>query len=142
MKRIFTMIAAVGFLSFVSAQTPTEPAKAPSVTWNETTHNFGNIKMGGPAEAVFTFTNKSNGPIQVISAQASCGCTTPSWTTTEVAKGQTGTIKASYGTDGRPGSFTKNVTVRFSDGTETTLIITGNVITETTPEPANGGGSQ
>lgn len=149
MKKIFTLIAAAGLFTAAMAQqttTPTPvpaPVKTETVKWSETTHNFGNIKMGGPAEAIFTFTNLSNAPVTVVAANPSCGCTTPSYTTTEVPAGKTGTVKASYGTDGRPGSFTKTVTARFSNGAESILTITGNVITETTPEPANtGGGSQ
>lgn len=146
MKRLFTLFAVSGLMTAAFAQNAPAPAKVePKISWNETTHTFGDVKMGPAAEATFTFTNNTGGPIQVLSANASCGCTTPSYTNTEVADGATGIVKASFGTEGRPGGFTKTVTVTFSNGATQILTITGNVITPPAAEPkpaSNGGGSQ
>ncbi|TAD99923.1 MAG: DUF1573 domain-containing protein [Bacteroidetes bacterium] len=87
-------------------------------------HNFGKIKEdGGLAEVIFTFQNKGNKPLSLTNVQASCGCTTPSWTKDPIAIGGTGTIKAAYDPMNRVGAFTKNITV-ISDGEPNTTILT------------------
>ena len=93
-----------------------------------TIHNFGNITEGEPAEATFTFKNTGKEPITLVNVHASCGCTTPSWTKTPVAPGQTGTVKATYDSKNRQGSFNKTITVR-TDGEPQYIVlrITGDV---------------
>jgi len=87
--------------------------------------------MGPAAEVVFKFKNNSNAPVVVTDAHPSCGCTTPTWTKTPVMPGESGEVKASYGTDGRPGYFQKSVKVTFDNGTVTDLLISGTVVTDT-----------
>ncbi|GAB4407991.1 MAG: hypothetical protein OHK0053_34690 [Microscillaceae bacterium] len=78
----------------------------------EETHDFGTIKEGEIATYEFTFTNTGNQPIEIAGVKASCGCTTPSWSQGLIQPGQKGFIKASYNSKGRPGAFTKSITVR------------------------------
>lgn len=82
------------------------------IKFEETTHQFGDIDKGAPAEHTFVFTNTSEEPVTLTRVKASCGCTTPSWTREEVAPGQTGEIKVKYNTQ-RLGPFTKTVTVNY-----------------------------
>jgi hypothetical protein len=44
--------------------------------------------------------------------------------------GESGEVKASYGTEGRPGYFSKSVKVTFDNGSTTDLAISGTVATE------------
>jgi hypothetical protein len=48
--------------------------------------------------------------------------------------GETGEVKASYGTEGRPGYFQKSVKVTFDNGDVTDLTISGTVTTDTNKE--------
>src|SRR5688572_19522717 len=74
-----------------------------NVAFKSDIHDFGNLEEGPAAEHVFTFTNTGKEPLLIQRVQPSCGCTTPDWTKDAVAPGKTGMIKASYGTQGRPG---------------------------------------
>jgi hypothetical protein len=94
-------------------------------------HDFGTIPEGPSAEHEFTFKNTGKEPIIIQRAQASCGCTTPSYSKDPILPGKTGSIKAAYGTQGRPNAFTKTVTVFTNVGTKV-LTIKGNV--EKAPE--------
>jgi hypothetical protein len=94
-------------------------------------HDFGTIAEGPAADHVFTFTNTGKEPLTIQRVQASCGCTTPEWTKDPIQPGQTGIVKASYGTGGRPGHFEKTLTVFSNAGTKT-LTIKGDV--EKAPE--------
>lgn len=101
------------------------------ITWNKVAHNFGTVPEGPAAEVVFKFTNKGTAPVVIKSANPSCGCTTPTYTKDPVLPGQTGDVKASFGTQGRPGYFNKTVTVTFDNGTQQILTIEGTVATDT-----------
>lgn len=102
-----------------------------TIKWAKTTHEFGTVQMGPAADATFKFTNNGPVPVVIKTANPSCGCTTPTYTKTPVMPGETGEVKASYGTEGRPGYFQKTVTVTFDNGTVTTLTIQGTVSTDT-----------
>lgn len=140
MKKIVTLVAAVVIAAMpVVAQIPakvnsigtTAVAQNESIKWSKTSHDFGNIAQGPAAEVTFKFTNNGAVPVVIKTANPSCGCTTPTFTKTPVMPGETGEVKASYGTDGRPGYFQKTVTVTFDNGVVTTLTIQGTVSTDT-----------
>jgi len=95
------------------------------------THDFGNIPEGPAAEFEFSFKNTGKEPIIIQRVQPSCGCTTPTYTKDPILPGKTGVIKASYGTQGRPGPFNKNLTVLSNAGSKV-LFIKGEV--EKAPE--------
>lgn len=107
-----------------------------AVEFTEITHDFGvvqeNAGEGGKITNVFTFKNLGTTPIFVVSAKASCGCTTPKIDETKpILPGEIGEIPVSYSTN-RQGSFNKSVTVTFKDGSDNTfneiIYIKGNVI--------------
>lgn len=85
---------------------------APQLKFREETYDFGAIsEEKGPVTHEFVFTNNSTRPVKILKVQASCGCTTPGWSKEVVAPGQKGFIQASYDPKGRPGFFTKSLTV-------------------------------
>lgn len=96
--------------------------------FSEKTHNFGNIREAdGMVTAEFPFVNKGDSPLVIISAVASCGCTRPEYPKQPVAPGESGIIKVTYNPAGRPGEFSKTVTVRTPEK-KIKLRIKGNVI--------------
>jgi len=133
MKKIFT----IGFAAMAATAMLVAGIKQnETIKWNKSTHDFGTVKMGPPADVTFTFTNNGKAPVIITAAAPSCGCTTPTYTKTPVMPGKTGEVKASYGTEGRPGFFQKSVKVSFDNGASTDLTITGTVSTES---PADNG---
>ena len=114
----------------VTAQT-TAPTTATTLTVDNIKldndgHDFGTVSEGPAADHIFMVTNAGKEPLIITKVQPSCGCTTPSWTKEPIAPGKTGEIKASYGTQGRPGTFTKTLTV-FTNAGNKVLTIKGNV---------------
>jgi hypothetical protein len=83
----------------------------PNISFINETHDFGEVVEGKVATHEFVFTNTGNAPLIIQNVQASCGCTSPFWTKEPVMPGKTGTIKASYNSAGRPGPFTKSLTI-------------------------------
>jgi hypothetical protein len=106
MKRNF-----IPLLAFIIS-IPVFAQQAKQLQFREETFDFGTIsEHKGPAVHEFIFTNNSNRPVNILNVQASCGCTTPAWTKEPVGPGKTGFIQASFDPKGRPGFFTKSLTV-------------------------------
>jgi hypothetical protein len=98
----------------------------------ETEHDFGVRKEEEEKlEHSFTFKNISDAPIKLTYVKASCGCTTPSWTTEVIKPNQEGVVKASYGARGRPGKFNKTVTVRAAKVDPATMMVVDSNNTDT-----------
>lgn len=111
-------------------------AQKPVISFEEKTFDFGKVKEeDGKITHVFEFVNKGSGPLVINRAQAQCGCTTPVWTKEPIEPGKRGTITVTYNPQGRPGPFTKTITV-YSNATEeqAQLIIKGEVISKQTAE--------
>ncbi|WP_103327519.1 DUF1573 domain-containing protein [Bacteroidetes bacterium endosymbiont of Geopemphigus sp.] len=83
---------------------------------NETLH-YGRIKMGSNGERVFKFKNSGDKPLILSNVSASCGCTTPKWSTNPVLPKESGKINVVYDTQ-RIGPFKKSVTI-FSNAINT-----------------------
>ena len=105
------------------------------ISFDELTYDFGKVnEENGKISHVFNFTNKGKTPLVITKVQASCGCTTPTWTKEPIEPGKKGTITVIYNPEGRPGVFNKSITVGSNASEEQlNLIIKGDVI----PKPTN-----
>jgi hypothetical protein len=111
MNRLFFLIAFLFIFQSVLFQSVLSQ-QAKQLVFREETHDFGNVAENkGPVTHEFVFTNSTSRPVKVLNVQASCGCTTPGWSKDVVAPGKTGYIQASFDPKGRPGFFTKSLTV-------------------------------
>ena len=113
--------------------TPATPASTqPDFLFESESHDFGTVPEGTQATYEFKFTNTGKEPLIISNVQASCGCTTPKWSNEPIAPGKTGTITASYNSSGRPGPFTKSITVT-SNAKSTPKVLTINGVVEAKP---------
>ena len=129
-----------GVLLIVSVlATLTTWAQKPVITFDEKTFDFGTInETDGKATHVFEFTNSVNATLLVQRVNASCGCTTPEWTQTPVEPGKKGEITVTYNPAGRPGAFTKTITVYSNASNEVeSLLIKGTVNSASSPAVNN-----
>lgn len=90
--------------------------------FEEESHDFGTLEEGKLAIYEFVFENTGNQPIIISNVKASCGCTTPFWTRDPVPPGKIGKIKAQYNSKGRPGTFTKSITITSNAQTPTKVL--------------------
>jgi hypothetical protein len=114
MKKLFLVLVAFTCMAGLYAQQATtvvadSSAKA-KIIFESVTHDFGIITVGGDGNCVFKFNNDGNAPLILSNVQASCGCTTPSWTREPIMPGTSGEIKVHYDTN-RLGTFAKSITV-------------------------------
>jgi hypothetical protein len=114
------------------AKTPLK--EGPQMEFKFTEHNFGELPEGPKASVDFVFTNTGNKPLILTDVKASCGCTTPDWPKEPILPGQTSKIKVEYNTQGRPGEFTKSITItsNIDDGQPRMIYIKGKVIPSST----------
>ncbi|MEO7312490.1 MAG: DUF1573 domain-containing protein [Chitinophagaceae bacterium] len=125
MKSIFLGLALLCTVA-INAQTKADSL----IKFEKTAYAFGKVKQNVPVTYEFKFTNPGKAPLIIESAVAECGCTTPVYPTKPIMKGKTGTIKVTYDAK-NPGSFTKKVTVKLVNVTDTkVLTITGEVSAE------------
>lgn len=107
MKKLISLI----FLTLLSISIYAQQREAIASFENEI-HNFGKIKEdGGLAVYKFEFQNMGAQPLIIKNVQASCGCTTPSYSKEPVNPGSNGYITVSFNPSGRVGIFEKSITV-------------------------------
>lgn len=109
----------------VSATNP----NAPKIKFVEELHDFGTVIEGPQVTHDFKFKNEGKEPLILSNVRASCGCTVPTWPKEPILPGKESVISATYNTQGRPGNFTKTITVESnaSDGSKV-VTIKGDVI--------------
>lgn len=103
-------------------------ANLAAIEFEETVHDFGNIKEGEKVEHTFKFKNTGNVPLIVTAVQPSCGCTASDFTKDPVAPGGEGTISLTFDSKGKPGTVNKTATVKANiEGGQTLISFKGNV---------------
>lgn len=112
---------------------------APVFEFETETYDFGTLPEGPKVTYEFKFKNTGKEELIIKGAKGSCGCTVPEWPTEAIKPGDSGVIKATYNTQGRPGPFNKSITLTSNAYTPTKrLFIKGTVekVAEqvTTPE--------
>ena len=91
-------------------------------------YDFGKIKQNVPAVYTFEITNKSDKPLVIENAHATCGCTVPEYQKEPIAPGKTAKIKVQYNA-ANGGHFDKTVFVKLAGvDEEKALGITGEVL--------------
>ena len=125
MKKLFFIAAAFIVTAGAMAQTtkPDQFAK-----FNTEKYDFGKIKQNVPAVYTFEITNKSDKPLVIENAHATCGCTVPEYQKDPILPGKTAKIKVQYNA-ANGGRFDKAVNVELAGvDEEKVLSITGEVL--------------
>jgi hypothetical protein len=127
MKKTFALVAFLGAAVVISAQT---------ISFENTTIDYGKIKQGADGQRVFVVKNTGDKPLIISKVQPSCGCTTPEWNKEPIMPGATSEIKVGYDTK-IVGNFQKLIQVTSNDpaNTNISLYIKGNI--ESTTQAAS-----
>ncbi|QKZ11419.1 DUF1573 domain-containing protein [Spirosoma sp. KUDC1026] len=124
MKKIFSLF--VAFFVFVAVSY----AQKGVMKFAQETHDFGKIEQGKPVTHVFEFKNTGSDPVIINDAQASCGCTKPSFSREPIMPGKSGSISATFNA-AAPGQFTKTVTVTSNAAaSQAVLYLKGEVVSQ------------
>lgn len=98
---------------------PTQPAyidkannmNKTTVQWYGEMHDFGDIVQDAVVTHTFKFKNTGDSDLLLTRVKASCGCTTPKWSSEPIAPGQDGSVTVSFNSRGKMGPQMKTVTV-------------------------------
>ncbi|MGC3944837.1 MAG: DUF1573 domain-containing protein [Chryseolinea sp.] len=112
MKKYFFLLIVLAFAGQGFAQVATAKANGPAITFEKSSHDFGDIVQGDKVEHVFKFTNTGNEPLIITNVQVTCGCTTPKgYPRDPIAPGGKGEITIAFNSAGKMGRQNKVVTV-------------------------------
>lgn len=113
-----------------SSWTPDQMSKAPSITFDNNTFDFKQIKQGEKAEHIFTITNQGKSDLIIRNVKASCGCTAVSPVDDIIKPGTTTTMKVIFNSAGRIGKQNKTITIISNDPkkSRTILWVKGDVL--------------
>ena len=132
MKKILLVLSIVlATVTFTMAQVEV-PENGPQITFEKTTHDFGEIPYNGNGTYEFRFKNTGNEPLILTQPKSSCGCTVPEWPKKPILPGEEEVIRVTYKNTNRPGKFNKYVTIfsNTKDVKEVKLYIKGTVLAE------------
>lgn len=112
-----------------SKMTPAEMANMPTIKFEQTTYDFGNVNEGKVVEFNYPFKNIGKTNLIIRKINTSCGCTSVTPTGTIIKPGEDGAIKVSFATAGYSNRQTKTITVLTNDpkNPTITLRLTGTV---------------
>ncbi|MDE5686524.1 MAG: DUF1573 domain-containing protein [Paramuribaculum sp.] len=103
-------------------------AAQPKLEWLRTVNNFGAFHEDlGIVDCQFKAVNVGTEPVVVLNARANCGCTRPTYPRTPVMPGDTLVIGVAYDATGRPGKFSKEISIE-TNISRVKLLIKGTVI--------------
>jgi hypothetical protein len=77
--------------------------KVAKIEFEELIWNFGDIVEGDIIKKKFNFTNTGKAPLQIIGADASCGCARPTVPFLDIAPGESGKIGITYNSVNKDG---------------------------------------
>ncbi len=95
--------------------------EGPLFLWESTTHDFGVIEKGNPAEHQFYFTNDGDVPLIISGAKASCGCTVANYSKVPIAPGKQGFVTVRYDA-AKVGVFIKTITISANTGKKSIVL--------------------
>jgi hypothetical protein len=108
MKKFVVVILLLMVPFAITAQDKRDGAR---MTFDKTTHDFGEVMQGDTVSYTFRFRNNGNQPLVISNVLTTCGCTAPDWTKEPIPPNQTGQIVVKFDSKGRSGRQNKVVTV-------------------------------
>lgn len=122
MKKLIPALLAL--ITLIGIALPASAAPKGEARFAATTLDMGILsENGGPRSVIFEFTNVGKGNMVITNATAQCGCTKPSYSEAPVAPGHKGTVKVTYNPKGRPGAFSKTITLRLAGAKKNKVIL-------------------
>lgn len=95
----------------------------PEITFEKTTHDFGEVSSSKQYTGHFKFTNTGSGTLKIIDVKKCCGAVV-TLDRKELAPGVSGTLKVEYTTSARSESMVRLIRVFSNDETQPKVVLT------------------
>jgi hypothetical protein len=128
MKSKVSIICLVFFLFCLTHNAQAQNSVLDSIFFEETTHDFGEIKQDVKVKHLFVFQNLGDSSVYIQDVVTQCGCTVGKYSQEPVAAGDTSELNIIFESTGKYGRIRKTIRVIFSNGKEVKLIITAQVV--------------
>ncbi len=129
------ILFALTFMSFALVGHSQDPAQS-DLKFDVFSHDFGVVTEGDEAIYAFefTYTGKDTLRLKAEDIRPGCGCTSKDYTKEPIASGGRGKVIASFGTQGRVGTFNKSIAILQNGQNVGVLYIRGIVIAKPAPD--------
>ena len=97
--------------STVHTKSNSKPSLRPSIRFDSTALDWGEMTAGDKRDFKFTFTNTGDADLVITKATATCGCTVPSYPFLPIAPKETGFIGVNYNSVGKSGRQKATITI-------------------------------
>ncbi len=105
-----------------AAERDADAGAFPTISFDETEHDFGTVINGTPVETKFVYKNTGDSPLVISDIKSTCGCTVPSdWKKEPLAPGESAEFTVKFNGKGTPGNQVSKVvtlTTNTEAGTE------------------------
>lgn len=106
------LLLLVSFFLSLAISSSAQDQSGPTITWDKTTFDFGDIYQGEKVEHTFKFVNTGKQPLVLTNVQVTCGCTTPKgWPRDPIMPGDKAEIVVQFDSSNKIGRQNKVVTV-------------------------------
>ena len=95
----------------------------PKIVFAQTRLKSDTICEGEQYKFIYQFKNAGDQPLILSNVRSSCGCYVPRWPREPVLPGDSSEIIGTYSSRGRPGPFTKSMTVNSNDSANQTIVL-------------------
>jgi len=99
-----------------------EKGTAPSMHFEETVHDFGDMIQGERVVYGFKFTNVGGSDLIITRVSTSCGCTVGQYPKEPISPGESGVIEVTFNSTNRKGFQNKSITVLANTEPSSTML--------------------
>lgn len=131
MRQYTLLFICLFLINTISAQESKPDIALTTMTFEETTFNFGEIDEGERIQNVFSFTNTGDAPLMITNARGSCGCTVPEWPKAPIMPGESSYLIVEFNSKNKKGLQNKRVTLTANTNpAQSFLLIKGEIIND------------
>lgn len=98
--------------SQISEESGQDVQGKPVMQFDTLIHDFGTIIEGERVVCYFDYKNSGEEDLLITAVEATCGCTTPDWSSAPLGPGMSETLEIIFDASGRSGEQRKLVTVK------------------------------
>lgn len=115
-------------------------ATGPKIHFEQTSHDFGELRSDETASYDWVFTNTGDEPLEILRTRSSCGCTMSVAQEEPVPPGGSGTIHVEFDAGGLEGSIKRTLAVESNDPQDGLILlkIRANVTSVAVPTVSGG----
>jgi len=121
MKKISLLLIVFFTITLAGKAQTAVTETGPTMTFEKTVHDYGNVTKGGDGSYDFVFTNTGKEPLILSRPRSNCGCAVPEWPQEPIMPGQSNKIKVTYNT-ALVGLINKQVTI-ISNATNSPVVL-------------------